>query len=68
VKKKPNTSVLAALAVAHVAVTTLTWRDLRHRPAEQVRGNKTFWRVASTLNTGNSAAYWLFGRRAAGRR
>jgi uncharacterized membrane protein YidH (DUF202 family) len=67
VKRKPNKAVLAALAVAHVAVTALTWRDLRRRPAGQVRGNKTFWRMASTLNMGNSAVYWLFGRRPAGK-
>jgi hypothetical protein len=67
VKRKPNKAVLAAIAVAHAGVTALTCRDLRHRPAEQVRGNKTFWRVASALNMTNSAAYWLFGRRYARR-
>jgi hypothetical protein len=44
---------------------TLTWRDLRARPAGQVRGNKKIWQVASALNTSGSAAYWLFGRRRA---
>ncbi len=67
-KRKPNKAVLAALAVAHVTVTALTWRDLQHRPPEQIRGNKKFWRVASALNMTNSAVYWLFGRRGARRR
>jgi len=49
----------------HLTVMTLTWRDLRHRPAGQVRGNKKFWRAASALNTSGSAAYWMFGRRRA---
>jgi hypothetical protein len=55
--------VLAAVAVVHVTVTALTWRDLRSRPAGQVRGPKSLWRLASALNTTGSAAYWLFGRR-----
>ncbi len=62
-KRKPNKVALAAVGVVHLTVMTLTWRDLRSRPAGQVRGSKAFWRVASALNTGGSAAYWLFGRR-----
>ncbi len=60
--QKPNKAVLAAIAIVHVGITTLTWRDLRYRPAEAVRGNKTVWRIASALNTAGSLAYWLFGR------
>ena len=63
VKRKPNKLVLTAIAAAHLGVTTLTWRDLRRRPAEQVRGNKKFWQVASALNTSGSVGYWLIGRR-----
>jgi len=62
-KGKPNKLVLAVVGVVHLTVMTLTWRDLRSRPADQVRGNKKIWRVASALNTTGSAAYWLFGRR-----
>jgi len=64
-KRKPNPRVLAAIAVVHLTVMALTWRDLRARPAGQVRGNKRIWQVASALNTIGSAAYWLFGRRRA---
>ena len=64
-KRKPNKLVLATVAVVHLTVMTLTWRDLRSRPAGQVRGNKKMWQVASALNTSGSAAYWLFGRRRA---
>jgi hypothetical protein len=55
--------VLAYTAAVHVPVTKLTWRDLRDRPATQVRGNKKVWRIASAVNTTGSVAYWLFGRR-----
>ena len=64
-KQKPNKPVLGAVLVVHVTVATLTWRNLRSRPAAQVRGSKTLWRVASALNTLGSVAYWLFGRRPA---
>lgn len=64
-KRKPNKLVLAVIGAVHLTVMALTWRDLRHRPAGQVRGNKKFWRAASALNTSGSAAYWLFGRRRA---
>jgi len=46
-ERKPNKYVLAAIAVVHVVVVALTWRDIRSRPAEQVRGNKKFWRMVS---------------------
>jgi hypothetical protein len=62
-ERKPNKYVLAAIAVMHVVVVALTWRDIRTRSDEQVRGNKKFWRVASALNTANAAVYWLIGRR-----
>lgn len=64
-KRKPNPLVLAVIAVVHLTAVTLTWRDLRSRPAGQVRGPKRVWQLASALNTAGSAAYWLFGRRRA---
>ena len=64
-KQKPNKPVLGVALVVHVTAATLTWRNLRNRPAAQVRGSKTLWRVASALNTLGSVAYWLFGRRPA---
>ncbi|HEX5189926.1 MAG TPA: hypothetical protein VFW16_10315 [Streptosporangiaceae bacterium] len=64
-RRKPNKFVLAAVGVVHVVVVTLTWRDISARPAEDIRGNKTFWRIFSALNIGNAAIYWLVGRRRA---
>ena len=49
--------------VAHAAITTLTWRDLRRRPAEQIRGSKRLWRVASAVNTVGTVAYLAVGRK-----
>ena len=63
--RRPNKLVLALIGVVHLTAVTLTWRDLRSRPAGQVRGPKRVWQVASALNTTGSAAYWLFGRRRA---
>jgi hypothetical protein len=64
-RRKPNPKVIAAILVGHVAVTALTWRDLRHRTDDQVRGSKKWWRVASAANSSNSLLYLLIGRRKA---
>lgn len=60
---KPNKLVLTVVTVVHITAVMLTWRDLRARSDRQVRGDKRVWQLASALNTGGSAAYWLFGRR-----
>jgi hypothetical protein len=62
-KRKPCKLVVVVVALVHVGLAALTWRDLRDRSPEDVRGNKTAWKVASALNTGAALAYWLFGRR-----
>jgi len=55
--------VLMLVLTGHALVAAWTWRDIRQQPAEQVRGSKTFWRIASAVNTLGSAGYWLIGRR-----
>jgi hypothetical protein len=62
-ERKPNKFVVAGIALVHLVVVTLTWRDISGRPADKIRGNKKFWRVFSALNTGHAALYWLVGRR-----
>ena len=57
--------MLAVALVIHLIVLTLTWRDLRRRPDAAVRGRKRLWRIAATMNTTGSLAYWLFGAAAA---
>jgi hypothetical protein len=59
----PQKKVLAVALVIHLIMVTLTWRDLRRRPDAALRGRKRLWRVAATVNTTGSVAYWLFGRR-----
>ncbi len=46
----------------HAAVA-LTWRDIDRRPADQLRGSKRLWRMASAVNTLGAVAYWLVARR-----
>jgi len=53
--------VAASLALSSVVIP-LTWRDLSRRPAEQIRGPRWLWRLASS-NLSGSAAYWLIGRK-----
>jgi hypothetical protein len=47
----------------HLAAVAVTWRDISHRPPEQVRGSKRLWRFASAVNTLGALAYWLGARR-----
>jgi hypothetical protein len=60
---KPSRPVLVALVVLHIIVTAVTLRDLRQRSDAQVRGPRWFWRAFTPLQMGNSAVYWLVGRK-----
>lgn len=51
------------VAAVHLPVTARTWRDLRERPASEVRGNPTVWKALAATNISWSLAYWLLGRR-----
>jgi hypothetical protein len=62
-QKKPSKQLLAAIGLAHATVAALTWRDIRGRSQDEVRGSKRIWRIATGLNSGASVAYWLGGRR-----
>jgi len=55
--------VVILVLAGHALAAVLTWRDIRDQPAQQVRGSKTFWRIASAVNTLGSVGYWLIGRR-----
>jgi hypothetical protein len=65
-ERKPNPIVL--ILIGHALIGAVTWRDIKRRPAEQVRGSKTLWRILSAVNTLGSVGYWLIGRRYAGSR
>ena len=60
---KPSRPVLVALVVLHVIVTAATLRDISRRNDAQVRGPRWFWRAFTPLQVGNSAVYWLVGRK-----
>jgi hypothetical protein len=60
----PQQKKIAVLAVVlNAIIASFTWRDLRRRPPELVRGPKFLWRLWSSLNTTGSVPYWLVGRR-----
>jgi hypothetical protein len=62
-KSKPSKLLLVVIGVTHLGITAWTWRDIRQRPADQIRGSKKLWRILSAANTTGSGAYWLAGRR-----
>jgi hypothetical protein len=54
---------LVSILTGHVIFASVTWRDIKRRPAGQVRGSKTLWRILSSVNSLGSVGYWLIGRR-----
>ncbi|MDF2144334.1 PLDc N-terminal domain-containing protein [Knoellia sp. p5-6-4] len=50
-------------AVIQVTLQFLALRDLRHRPAELVRGPKWAWVPATSVNFFGPIAYFVLGRR-----
>ena len=60
-ERKPDRLLL--FLIGHVLAAAWTWRDIRQRPAKQIRGSKGLWRVFSAVNTVGAVAYWLIGRR-----
>ena len=61
-ERKSDKAVVLVLT-GHALAAAFTWRDIRQQPAQQVRGSKAFWRIASAVNTLGSVGYWLIGRR-----
>jgi hypothetical protein len=62
-KKQLPPEAWVAILAGHVAITALTWRSIRRRPTESVRGPKWLWRLVSALNTSGSLGWYLVGRR-----
>ncbi|HAY42236.1 MAG TPA: hypothetical protein DCY59_01160 [Micrococcaceae bacterium] len=50
-------------AIIELTLTIAALRDLRKRPAEQVKGSKKLWALASFINIFGPISYFLFGRR-----
>jgi hypothetical protein len=58
-----QSSALGILVVSLVMVAAVE-RDIQRRPADQIRGRKSLWRLVS-LNALGAAGYLRWGRRAA---
>ncbi len=65
-KERSRAEQLAILALSLAAASLVAGaeRDLQRRPAEDVRGSKTLWRVLC-LNAIGAVAYFRWGRRTA---
>lgn len=60
----PQQRALTVLgAIVQLTLLALAQRDIRRRPAEQIRGDKRFWAAVSLVNFVGPIAYFLFGRR-----
>jgi hypothetical protein len=51
------------LAALELAAKLAALRDIQRRSPEQLRGSKTFWRLAQLVNTLGPLGYFLFARR-----
>ncbi|MFF2317656.1 hypothetical protein ACFVTE_15470 [Arthrobacter sp. NPDC058097] len=51
------------IGAAQLAFLTAAQRDLSRRPAEQIRGSKMFWRLATLINFVGPGCYFAFGRK-----
>ncbi|GAA1355501.1 hypothetical protein GCM10009596_02830 [Arthrobacter rhombi] len=51
------------LGAAQVALQGAALKDLKDRPAAQVKGPKLLWFAVSFLNFGGPIAYFLIGRK-----
>lgn len=49
--------------VVQVSLQAAALRDLRRRPADEVKGPRWLWVCASFINTAGPIAYFLLGRR-----
>ena len=51
------------LGAAQLAFLAAAQRDIYRRPADQIRGSKTFWRLATLVNFIGPGSYFAFGRK-----
>lgn len=56
---------VGTMAAATIQLTLLiaAQRDISRRPADQIRGSKALWRVATLVNFIGPASYFTFGRK-----
>ncbi|WP_314195317.1 hypothetical protein [uncultured Arthrobacter sp.] len=51
------------IGTAQLAFLAAAQRDLSRRPADQIRGSKLFWRLATLVNFIGPGCYFAFGRK-----
>jgi hypothetical protein len=51
------------LGAAQLAFLAAAQRDISRRPADQIRGSKTLWRLATLVNFIGPGSYFAFGRK-----
>ncbi|XAS68267.1 PLDc N-terminal domain-containing protein [Micrococcaceae bacterium Sec5.7] len=54
---------VVAVGVAQLAFLVAAQRDISRRTAEQIRGPKILWRLASLINFVGPGSYFIFGRK-----
>ncbi|MDN3937589.1 MULTISPECIES: hypothetical protein [unclassified Arthrobacter] len=56
-------------ALVQLSLLVAAQRDISRRPAEEIRGSKALWRVATLVNFVGPGSYFTFGvkRRAGGK-
>ncbi|MFS3128057.1 hypothetical protein ACLM5J_06595 [Nocardioides sp. Bht2] len=59
----PQRAGVVALATAQIALSVWAGRDLKDRPADQVRGPKLLWGLALPIQPFGPVGYLAFGRK-----
>jgi hypothetical protein len=64
-KDLPPRARVGTVVVGAIQLTLLlaAQRDISRRPAEQIRGSKTMWRLATLVNFIGPGSYFAFGRK-----
>ncbi len=64
-KDMPPQARFGTVVVGAIQLTLLlaAQRDISRRPAEQIRGSKTMWRLATLINFIGPGSYFAFGRK-----
>ena len=57
---------MAVMAVVQIALLLSALRDIRRRPADEIRGPKLLWVLVSFINFIGPLSYFRFGRVGAG--
>ncbi len=51
------------VAIVQLSLLVAAQRDITRRPADQIRGSKAMWRVATLVNFVGPGSYFTFGVR-----